>query len=258
MPDTWDGLIALAAKIRASTPGAAGLSYNVHNWPDTWLFQAIIDQEGGSMLDPTGTKVAFNNAVGLKVMTMLRRFVTEGGMPLIDFDESRQQFIAGQTGLFFDTPARLRQVTDLIGTGFNLGTASFPIDDKAKGGIPTGGCTLIITAEDKAKQKAAWEYAKFITGPEAQRIIVEVTGYLPTNKLASGATYLGPFYEKNPNFRAVTLQTDRAVSWEGYPGQSTVQIWRQQRDVINAMMRGDITPDAALQKMAADTTALMK
>jgi multiple sugar transport system substrate-binding protein len=258
MPDTWDGIIALAAKIHATSPNAAGMAYNVHVWPDTWLFQAIIAQEGGSMLDPSGTKIAFNNATGLKVMTLLRRFVTEGGMPMIDFDASRQQFVAGQIGIFFDTPARLRQVTDLVGTRFALGTAVFPIDDKAKGGIPTGGCAIIITAKDAAKQKAAWEYAKFITGPEAQKIVVEVTGYLPANKLASGPDYLGPFYDKNPNFRTVTLETDRAVPWAGYPGQNTVQIWRQQRDVINAMMRGEIAPDAALDKIAKDTTAMMK
>ena len=257
MPDTWEGVIALAAKIHAATPSAAGMAYNVHDWPDTWLFQAIIDQAGGSMLDPTGTKVAFNNETGRKVMTNLRRFVTEGSMPMIEFDASRQQFIAGQIGMFFDTPARLRQVTDLVATRFALGTAQFPIDDKAKGGVPTGGCAIVITTADAAKRKAAWEYAKFITGPEAQKIVVEVTGYLPTNKLASGPNYLGPFYDQNPNFRTGSLQTDRAVPWEGYPGP-TVQIWRAQRDIINAMMRGEIAPAAALDKMATDTTSMMK
>jgi multiple sugar transport system substrate-binding protein len=257
MPDTWEGVIALAAKIHAATPDAAGMAYNVHDWPDTWLFQAIIDQAGGSMLDPTGTKVAFNTDAGRKVMTNLRRFVTEGSMPMIEFDASRQQFIAGQIGMFFDTPARLRQVSDLVGTRFTLGTAQFPIDDKAKGGVPTGGCAIVITTADAAKRKAAWEYAKFITGPEAQKIVVEITGYLPTNKLAAGPDYLGPFYDKNPNFRTGSLQTDRAVPWEGYPGP-TVQIWRAQRDVINAMMRGEIAPAAALDKMASETTAALK
>ena len=64
MPDTWDGVIALAAKIHASSPEAAGMAYNVHVWPDTWLFQAIIDQEGGSMLDPSGTRIAFQPPPG--------------------------------------------------------------------------------------------------------------------------------------------------------------------------------------------------
>ena len=47
-------------------------------------------------------------------------------MPLIDWDQSRQQFIAGKIGIFFDTPARMRQVTDLIGDKFTLGTAHLP------------------------------------------------------------------------------------------------------------------------------------
>ncbi len=257
MPDTWEGVIALAKKIHA-TSNVAGMAYNVHEWPDTWLFQAILTQQGVPMLDPTGTKIAFDNDKGRKALALLRRFVTEGGMNLIGFDESRQAFVAGNIGLFFDTPARMRQVSDLVGTRFTLGTAVFPLDDKASGGIPTGGCAIVITTRDPAKQKAAWEYAKFITGPEAQKIVVEATGYLPTNKRAAGADYLGPFYDKNPNFRTVALETERAVPWQGYTGASTVQIWRKQREVINAVMHGELTPEAGLERLAHETEAMMK
>ena len=257
MPDTWDGVIALAAKIKASSPGVAGMAYDVHVWPDTWLFQATIDQAGGTMLDPSGTKIAFDNAIGRKALNDYRRFVTEGGMAILDFEASRQQFIAGQTGLFFDTPARMRLITDGVGSRFKLASAVFPIDDKAKGGIPTGGCAIVMTTKDPAKQKAAWEYAKFITGPEAQKIIVEITGYLPLNKRASGPEFLGPFYDKNPNVRTVSLEADRAVPWQGYPGD-TVRIWRAQRDVINEVMRGQVAPDAGLAKMVSETQAMMK
>jgi multiple sugar transport system substrate-binding protein len=257
MPDTWDGVIALAGKIAATSPGTAGMAYDVHVWPDTWLFQAIIDQAGGRMLDESGTRIAFDNDIGRKAMAYLRRFVTDGKMSILDFEASRQQFIAGQTGLFFDTPARLRLITDGVGSRFTLGTAVFPIDDKAKGGIPTGGCAIIVTTKDPARQKAAWEYAKFITGPEAQKIIVETTGYLPLNKRATGPEYLGPFYDKNPNFRTVSLETEHAVPWQGYPGD-TVRIWRAQRDIINEVMRGQITPEAGLAKMVSATQAMMK
>ena len=257
MPDTWDGVIALAAKIKATSPGVAGMAYDVHVWPDTWLFQSIIDQAGGRVLDDSGTRVAFDDAVGRKVMTNLRRFVTEGGMSVIDYDASRQQFVAGQTGIYFQTPARMRQTTENVGERFTLGTAPFPIDDKAKGGIPTGGCAIIVTAKDPGKQKAAWEYAKFITGPEAQAIIVETTGYLPVNKRASGPGYLGPFYDKNPNFRTVSLQSDRAVPWQGYPGD-TVRIWRMQRDILNQVMRGQLSPEAGLDRLVHETQAMLK
>ena len=162
-------------------------------------------------------------------------------MPMLDFEASRQQFIAGQTGIFFDTPARMRLITDGVGSRFTLGTAVFPIDDKAKGGIPTGGCAIIITTKDAAKQKAAWEYAKFITGPEAQTIIVEITGYLPLNKRASGPEFLGPFYDKNPNFRTVSLQVGPRAAVAGLPGRHRAHLAHAAR----RHQRGDARPGHA-------------
>jgi multiple sugar transport system substrate-binding protein len=257
MPDTWEGVIGLASRIAATSPGVSGMSFDIDVYPGNWLFQSILDQAGASMLDASGTDIGFDNDIGRKVMANLRRFVTEGKMSLLALEASRQQFLAGQTGLFFDTPARLRLITSGVGARFTLRTAAFPIDDKASGGIPTGGCAIIITTRDPARQKAAWAYAKYITGPEAQKIIVETTGYLPLNKRATGPDYLGPFYDRNPNFRTVALQADRAVAWQGYRGDA-VRIWRMQRDIITKVMRGDVTPDAGLADLARETRAMMK
>src|SRR6185312_9876084 len=257
MPDTWDGVLALAKKIRETGGNdVAGLAYNVNDWPDVWLYHAMILQAGGAVVD--GSKVPLGGPeLGVKVLERFRRFVAEDGMPLIDWDQSRQQFIAGKIGIFFDTPARLRQVTDLIGDKFTLKTAVFPIDNKAKGGMPTGGNAAIITAKGPEKQKAAWEFLKFATGPEAQKIVVEGTGYLPTNLRATGPDYLGPFYGQNPNFKTVAQQMDRSAPWQGYPRGNTVRIWRAQREIITATMRGEIEPKAAYDKLMKETESLM-
>ena len=257
MPDNWDAVIALAAKIKAGSSDVAGLAYNVHDWPDVWLYHAMITQAGGVVVD--GDRVPLGGPdIGVQTLQRFRRFVSEDGMPLIDWDQSRQQFIAGKIGIFFDTPARLRQVTDLIGDKFTLKTAIFPIDNKAKGGLPTGGNAAIITTQDPKKQKAAWEFLKFVTGPEAQKIVVETTGYLPTNLRATGPEFLGPFYDKNPNFRTVSLQVDRAVPWQGYPGGNSVRTWRAQREIITGIMRGEIEPKAGYDRLIKETMDLMK
>ena len=255
MPDTWDGILALAAKIRSAD--VAGLAYNVHDWPDVWLYHAMITQAGGTVVE--GDRVPLGGPdLGVKTLQRFRRFVSEDGLPLIDWDQSRQQFIAGRIGIFFDTPARLRQVTDLIGDKFTLRTAIFPIDNKAKGGLPTGGNAALITSRDPKKQKAAWEFLKFVTGPEAQKIVVETTGYLPTNLRTSGPEFLGPFYDKNPNFRTVSLQVERSVPWQGYPGGNSVKTWRAQREIIVAVMRGELAPKAGYDKLMKETAALVK
>ena len=63
---------------------------------------------------------------------------------------------------------------------------------------------------------------------------------MPTNLRAAGPEFLGSFYDKNPNFRTVSLQVERAKPWQGYPGGQSVKIWRTQREIINAVMRGEI------------------
>lgn len=258
MPDNWTDMIALAANIKSKGSDVAGIAYNIHDWPDDWLFRSLILQGGGQMLDASETAAGFGNDAGLKALAHCRRFVADAKMRLIDWDSSRQQFIAGKIGIFADTPARLRQVTDLIGDKFTLRTCTFPIDDKKKGGLPTGGNAAIITAKDPAKQQAAWEFLKFVSGPEAQKIVVETTGYMPTNLRASGPEFLAPFYDKNPNFRTVSEQIERAKPWQGYPGGQSVKIWRTQREIIHSVMRGETPIEAGLDRLVKESNALMK
>ncbi|MCA0014402.1 ABC transporter substrate-binding protein [Mesorhizobium sp. B292B1B] len=256
MPTDWPGIMELAKKIKATGSGIAGLAYNIHDWPDEWLWDAMLMQGGGELTKDG--KVAFGDEHGLKALEYFRSFVTDAGMPLIDWDQSRQAFIAGQIGIFFDTPARLSQDTDLIGDRFKLRTAVFPVDDKEKGGLPTGGNAAVITASDPAKQKAAWEFLKFVTGPKAQEQVVKMSGYLPTNKAATGTDYLGPFYEANPNYATVAKQMALSRPWPGYSAGNTVRIWRTQREIISKVMSGDVSIKDGLDSLVSETQALMK
>ena len=256
MPTDWAGTMELAKKIKATGSGIAGIAYNIHDWPDEWLWDAMLMQSGGELTKDG--KVAFGDEHGLKALEYFRSFVTDGGMPLIDWDQSRQAFIAGQIGIFFDTPARLSQDTELIGDRFKLRTAVFPVDDKEKGGLPTGGNAAVITASDPAKQKAAWEFLKFVTSPKAQEQVVKMSGYLPTNKAATGPDYLGPFYDANPNYSTVAKEMDKSMPWPGYSAGNTVRIWRTQREIIGSVMRGDTPVKEGLERLVSETQGLMK
>jgi multiple sugar transport system substrate-binding protein len=257
-PRTFDGVIKLASKINDPAAGIDGMAYDVHGWPDGWLFEAAITQAGGKLLTADGLDIAFDGPEGVNALKTFRRIVTEGGMKLIDWEQSRQQFGAGKTGIYFASPANLTQVTGLVGGKFDFRTTKFPIDNEAKGTIPTGGNAILTFAKDKAKQKAAWEFVKFMTGPEAQKVVVEMTGYLPTNIRASGPEYLAPFYDKNPNYRTPITQADRAGPWGAYPGGNSVRIWRMQRDIIAKVMRGEVAPEAGHAEIVKTTRDMLK
>ena len=257
MPDTWAEIVELASKIHASDPNVAGIAYDIAGWPDDWLWQAAIYQQGGVLTDPETNKAAFDNEIGLNALKLFRSFVTEGGQAVLDWDQSRQQFGAGLTGIIFSTPAHVQTIEGLVGDRFELKTTTFPIDNKEEGGVPTGGNAIVILTQDEARQKAAWEYAKFVTGPVAQDIIVRITGYLPTNIRATGEDFLAPFYRENPNVATAARQADRSRPWAGYPGGDSVRIWRTQRDIIGTVVRGEITPEEGLKQIVEQTNALI-
>ncbi len=256
-PDSWDGVLALAAKIKAAAPDAMGISTYINSFDSDWLFQALVQQAGGRMLSADGKSVAFGGEPGLAALRIGRRSVTEGGMHLLGADQSRQQFAAGGIGIIFDSPARLNVITGLVGERFRLRTAPFPISDKAKGGLPTGGNAAVILTRDPARQAAAWRYVRFSAGPAAQKVAVEMTGYLPTNKLATAPEHLGAFYEKNPNARSAAMQADRSLPWEDY-GANGVRIHRAQQEIITQVMRGDMTPEAGVTRLVEETDRLMR
>ncbi|WP_417809713.1 ABC transporter substrate-binding protein [Thioclava sp.] len=258
MPATFPELIALAGKIHALDPKIAGMGYDINGWPDDWLWQALIFEQGGTLVDPATGTVAFDNEIGLNALKMAREFVTEGGQSLLDWDQSRQQFGAGLTGFIFSTPAHVQTIEGLVGDRFKMVTATFPRDNKDAGGVPTGGNSAVILTQDKAKQEAAWKYLKWITGPEAQNTIVRITGYLPTNKRATGEAYLAPYYLEHPNVKTASLQADRSLPWAGYPGGDSVRIWRMQRDIVGTVMRGEVSPENGLKQIVEQTNALMK
>ncbi|MGQ4274810.1 ABC transporter substrate-binding protein [Terrihabitans sp. B22-R8] len=258
MPDTFAGLIELAEKIDALDPGIAGMGYDIGGWPDDWMWQSLIFQQGGKLVDEKTGKVGFDNEIGLNALKLTREFVTRGGQEMLDWDQSRQQFGAGRTGFIFSTPAHVQTVEALVGDRFKLTTSTFPIEDKTNGGVPTGGNSAVILTQDTTKQQAAWKYLKWITGPQAQNQIVRITGYLPTNKLATGPDYLAPYYAEHPNVATAAKQADRSLPWAGYPGGNSVRIWRTQRDIIGTVMRGQVTPEEGLKQIVEQTNALMR
>lgn len=257
LPDTWDGWIALGAKIDALGDNITGASYMIDAWPDDWLWRALISQQGAPFMSEDGKTVAWDNEVGKSALELARRFVTEGGMDQMEFSQGRQQFAAGLTGFTVQSVNSARSFEELAEGKFTVGTDIFPVTNTETGTVPTGGNGGIITAQDAEHQAAAWEYIKFAASPEGQKLAVLGSGYMPTNKLAMAPELLGDFYASHPNWATSLRQLDRAAPWAGYPGTNAVEIWRTQRDIISAVMSGDLSVDDGLQEMVGETNGLI-
>ncbi|MFB9947557.1 ABC transporter substrate-binding protein [Rhizobium puerariae] len=255
LPKTWNEIIELGKKIQ-SQGEADGVEVE---WTITgnWLWQSLDFGYGGSMLNDDETKVAFTDEAGKKAIDTLGRLATEAKSPNMSSNDMFAAFSAGKLGILVTSTARVNAISRQIGTKFEFKTGTYPDLKPGVSRLPAGGNVAIITSKDKEKQKAAWEFLKFATGPEGGAIMVKTTGYMAPNNKA--ADLLKDFYEKNPNQAVALSQLAYLTGWYAFPGDNGLKITDVIKDRLQSIMDGSRAkePQAVLADMASDVQALL-
>lgn len=252
---TWDEIIAASKAISALGDGVHGAYYR---WQGDWIYSALLFGFGGRMMDEAERTIGFAGPEGKASLTVLDRLVKEGGMPALSGEAGAQAFAAGKVGMYFWSTAFLRQAMRALGSNFNLTTWEFPLGDRARGRLPTGGAAGMVLARDPAKQQAAYRFLRYCTSPEGTAIMVKGTGYVPVNQLAADdPRYLGAFYRDNPLFMTGVRQMPIMVPWYAFPGPNGVRISSTITDNVSRVVEQKASVDAALADMARDVTRLL-
>ena len=257
LPKTWDEIIAAADKARAATPGTNGLHYD---WEITgnWLWQAMVASHGGRMMDEAEKRVTFGDAAGQAAIEQMGRMVKNGTMQNLSYKEAAQLFVTGKLAVISSTTARLPGFEKQVAGKFRIVTGLFPVyGDNAK--VPAGGNAAMMFATDPERQKAAWEFIKFATGPEGATIMTKGTGYFPANTLPiANPQQLGGFYDANPNQYTAVKQIPRLTGWFAFPGENGLKVTDVINDRLQTVFDKSAEPDAALKGMVADVQKLLK
>lgn len=255
LPATWDGIFELARKIKALGGNTQGFHFD---WDITgnWMFQALVFSNGGTMLSADEKKVAFDGEAGKQAIATLSRMVKDGTMRDVAQSVALQDFTSGTMGIWGHSTSRLGGVTKQVGDKFKLRTAAFPT--AANGRLPMGGNTAMLFAKDPVKQKAAWEYIKFATGPIGATLMVKATGYFPSAlKVADDPALLKDFYATNPNHLVAMKQLPKATGWYAFPSENGLKITDVIKDHLQSVVAQKADPMAALATMSKEVQALL-
>lgn len=255
-PATWPDLLALAEKIKNPAEGVSGASL-IWQTTGNYLWQQLLFTHGGQMLSADGRKVGFNTPAGLRTFEILRDLVQIGGMANLTDDQATQAFIAGKTGFYMASSARVNNLTKQVANRFALRTAPFPSPDP-RSKIVSGGATMMIFSQEEEKRQAAWAFLKFAAGPEGQTIMVRHIGYMPSNQIAVDTPeMLGDYYRNNPNMQTAISQLKRTTRWLGFPGDNSLKAIQVVYDAMESVVVGKATPEAALAGAASGVEALL-
>ena len=255
LPATWDGIFELARKVKALGGPTQGYHFD---WDITgnWMWQALVFSNGGTMLTADEKKVAFDRPAGKTAIETLSRMVTEGTMRDVGQSVSMQDFTSGTMGIWGHSTSRLGGVTKQVGDKFKLRTGAFPV--QPDGRLPLGGNVAMLFTKDPARQKAAWEYIKFATGPVGATMMVQATGYFPSALAATeDPNLLKPYYDKNPNHLVAIRQLPKSTGWYAFPGDNGIKITDVIKDHLQSVVSQKAKPDAVLPQMSKDVQALL-
>jgi multiple sugar transport system substrate-binding protein len=253
---SWDAVIRAGAAIDRPSDNIRGMFFN---WPITgnWSWQGLVFSHGGRMLTENESQVAFGDQPGERAIQLLRRFVDEGKMADLKSETAFADFFAGRLGVMMESTAQLARVTREIGGRFQLRTVRYPIT-AADGRIPAGGKVAMMFTKDAAKQKAAFDYIKFVTGPEGATIMVNNTGYMPSTALpGQREDMLAKFYRENPNWNTTLQQLPVMTGWYAFPGQNALKITDVINDHLQTVVNRSKEPLPTLKQMTADVQALL-
>lgn len=257
LPKTWDDIIALADQSKSVNPGTYGLHYD---WEITgnWLWQSMVFSKGGQMLDDAEEKVAFDDAIGQESIEQLGRMVANDTMQNYSYSEAQQLFVSGKMAVFSSSTSRLTGIEKQIGDRFRMVTGYFPVYGK-DGRVPAGGNVAMMFTKNPERQKAAWEYIKFVTGPEGAVVMTKNTGYFPANMLPiEDPDGLKGFYDANPNQYTAVKQLPWLTGWYAFPGENGLKITDVINDNLQTVFDKSAQPQAALKNMSQEVQKLLK
>ena len=254
-PQEWGAIVELSRRIQALGGGVTGgwIDYGITG---NWMFQSLVFADGGRMMDGAEQSIAFDGPEGLRALKVLQGFA-EAGMPDLTNAQAVAAFAAGKLGILVTSTAYLGAVQNQVGEHFKVRTAAFPVPNE-HGRLPAGGNVVMVFAKDPQKQQAAWQYVKFVTGPVAQTLMVQHTGYMPSNRIAiEGSEHLADFYRRNPNHMTSIRQLPRMTGWYAFPGRNALKVTDVIKDHMQTVVARQATAEQALAAMSKDVRALL-
>ena len=205
-PQTWDDVVTMGKKLTRDTDGDGKpdkwglLSHTTVNY---FLF-AMIFQNGGKLFDEKGNPV-INSPEAVEAFQFWSDLVHKHRiMPPLTHAAANKLFMAGTGAMMYQSTSFIETLDKGVKGRFQYKTAFFP--KKKNWGTDIGGTALGIFRSNPAREKAAWEFVKWMTDTERSAFWSEQTGYIAARKSSFKLPSHMKFLQDNPNNRVAGEQ----------------------------------------------------
>ncbi len=263
VPDTLGKIGEVADKLVNEGGAGEAISLSIYGW----FFEQFTCKQGKDYVDngngreAAATKVVFDeNGAAAATLKAWKALYDQGAAPNVGRggDAGLVDFSSGKSAMTLGSTASLKQVLEDVNGKFEVGTAYFPkVNDSDEGGVSIGGASLwALNNEDSAKEKAVWEFVKFLVSPESQAYWNAQTGYFPVTVAAHDEQVFKDNIAKYPQFEtAINQLHDSTPQSAG----ALLSVFPEARSVVETeienMLNNGSSPEDAAAAMAEQINA---
>jgi ABC-type glycerol-3-phosphate transport system substrate-binding protein len=174
-PRNWKEFVEYARKLTDQGKHRYGLAMLGQEWA-SWHWENYVWQAGGEVTEklPDGKcKIRFTEEPAVQALQYYQdlrwKYRCVQPNPLQDYESNKRDFLHGRAAMILSSP---EWVGDFLNEGLRpeqIGIAPLPAGPTGIHATQIGGAFYIINPRSsKVKQKAAWEYIRFMSSKEAQ------------------------------------------------------------------------------------------
>lgn len=254
---TWDDMRAIASQLRDAIAAAGGSEYPIVMELDaqpSWM--NFVYQNGGNYLSPDGKTTGMALPESKDALQQVIDLMDNKQMaPYSVLSETKgtDLFISGQAGIVFigSWKSSVLEESTLAKDG-NIQLIQMP-KMAVHNGCGMGGLGYVMASKCKNKD-AAWEFIKYITGPEAESREAEAGIDIPAC-LAAQSAYVSNFKNINAQVFMDASSTGFAYpsngnfDWNGYINDAVAEAFSGTKSVDEAMDNGVAQAQAVLDEL---------
>lgn len=260
---TWDDIEAIGKKLTAAGHKSP-VSITCTVTGGDWCMQGIIKSAGGHIVSPDKKTIQFGDAGSVTAVTKMRKLYDKGILLNADAATMTTAFAKGQSLIQLNTSNALATFTaGAKAGGWQLAATKMPAFTGQALAPTNSGSALFMVHQaqaDPKKQAAAWEFIKYLTGPDGVDTITNGIGYVPIrDTMASDPSGpLNKWYASTPGAKVNVDQLQKLQTWDAYPGNNYAQISKVFSDAVqNSVYLGKDLQDT-LTRAQSDAQALIK
>jgi multiple sugar transport system substrate-binding protein len=252
-PQTWDEFKETAKRLTRNGVFGFQIPIGTSEWT-VWTWQCFLWQAGGEILTPDKKAAAFNSPAGVAALDFWRSLLDE---KLANFSETdagykTDNFLAGRIAMTINGPWNYSALKEQK----EIDPGVWPLPKQARAATNIGGESLFLFKSNARRERAAWEFMKFVMSADFQVDWAINTGYLPVSKSAAGDPRYQAFLAANPFIKAYNDQMPVGRTRPSIPQYPALS--QTLGKYLEAALYGKLSSQEALDEAAAEVNQLLR